>query len=322
MRTDQDSLPRLVADIGGTNARFAMFFDGAGTLSNERSLSCDRYPGPVDAIEAYLKETDAPRPHEIAMAVATPVTGDRIKLTNNHWAFSVEDTRQALGAGRLLMLNDFTALALSLPQLTVAQQRQVGGGLAAANAAIALIGAGTGLGVSGLLPTKDGWAPIEGEGGHVSFSPANVRETEILRIVWRDFPHVSAERLISGIGLDPLYRAVAELEGETGPAPTPATISQRAMRGNDDLCSDVMNTFCGMLGTAAANLAVTLGARGGIYIGGGIVPKLGEFFDRSPFRERFEAKGRFSDYLKAIPTKVILAEYPALTGAAQALLRP
>ena len=322
MRTDQDSLPRLVADIGGTNARFAMLFDGAGTLSNERSLSCDRYPGPVDAIEAYLKETDAPRPHEIAMAVATPVTGDRIKLTNNHWAFSVEDTRQALGVGRLLMLNDFTALALSLPHLTVAQQRQVGGGLAAANAAIALIGAGTGLGVSGLLPTKDGWAPIEGEGGHVSFSPANVRETEILRIVWRDFPHVSAERLISGIGLDPLYRAVAELEGETGPAPTPATISERAMRGNDDLCSDVMNTFCGMLGTAAANLAVTLGARGGIYIGGGIVPKLGEFFYRSPFRERFEAKGRFSDYLKAIPTKVILAEYPALTGAAQALLRP
>ena len=321
MLNDQDNPPRLVADIGGTNARFAMFFDSTGTLSNERSLSCDRYAGPVEAIEAYLKETGAPRPHEIAMAVATPITSDRIKLTNNHWAFSVEEARQALGLDRLLMLNDFTALALSLPHLSEAQQRQVGGGHAAANAAIALIGAGTGLGVSGLLPTKNGWVPIEGEGGHVSFSPADVRETEILRIVWREFPHISAERLISGIGLDPLYRAVAELEGKTGPAPTPATITERAMRGNDDLCRDVMNTFCGMLGTAAANLAVTLGARGGVYIGGGIVPRLGEFFDRSPFRERFEAKGRFSDYLKAIPTKVILADYPALTGAAQALLR-
>jgi glucokinase len=321
MHNDQGNLPRLVADIGGTNARFAMFFDNAGTLSNERSLSGDRYAGPVDAIEAYLNETNSPRPHEIAMAVATPVTGDRIKLTNSRWDFSVEETRQALRLDRLLMLNDFTALALSLPHLTAAQQRQVGSGQAAANAAIALIGAGTGLGVSGLLPTKNGWAPIEGEGGHVSFSPANLREAEILRIVWREFPHVSAERLISGIGLDPLYRAVAELEGKPGPAPAPATIAERAMRDNDDLCRDVMNTFCAMLGTAAANLAVTLGARGGVYIGGGIVPRLGEFFDRSPFRERFESKGRFSDYLKAIPTKVILAEYPALTGAAQALLR-
>lgn len=298
-----------------------MFFDEIGTLSNERSMRCDRYTGPVEAIEAYLKETNAPRPHEIAMAVATPVTSDRIKLTNSHWDFSVEATRQALGLDRLLMLNDFTALALSLPHLTPAQQRQIGAGTSAANAAIALIGAGTGLGVSGLLPSKTDWIPIEGEGGHVGFSPANIRETEILRIVWREFPHVSGERLISGIGLDPLYRAIAELEGQPGPAPTPAVITERALRGNDDLCCDVMNTFCAMLGTAAGNLAVTLGARGGVYIGGGIVPRLGEFFDRSPFRERFEAKGRFSDYLKAIPTKVILADYPALIGAAQALLR-
>ena len=321
MLNEPANLPRLVADIGGTNARFAMFFDSVGTLSNERSMSCDRYLGPLDAIEAYLKETDQSRPYEIAMAVATPVTGDRISLTNNRWAFSVEETRQALGVDRLLMLNDFTALALSLPHLTCAQQRQIGGGNSVANAAIALIGAGTGLGVSGLLPTKNGWAPIEGEGGHVSFSPANLRETEILRIIWREFPHVSAERLISGIGLDPLYRAIAEIEGKSGLAPAPATITERALCGNDDLCVDVMNTFCGMLGTAAGNLAVSLGARGGVYIGGGIVPRLGDFFDRSPFRERFETKGRFSDYLKAIPTKVILADYPALTGAAQALLR-
>ncbi len=321
MPNDQRNLPRLVADIGGTNARFAMFFDNVGTLSNERSMSCDRYAGPVEAIEAYLKETNAQRPHEIAMAVATPVTGDRIKLTNSHWDFSVEEMRLALGLDRLLLLNDFTALALSLPHLTAAQQRQVGGGQAVSKAAIALIGAGTGLGVSGLLPTKDGYVPIEGEGGHVSFSPANPRETEILRIVWREFPHVSAERLMSGIGLDPLYRAIAELEGVSGPAPTPAMITERALRGNDSLCCDVMNTFCSMLGTAAGNLAVTLGARGGVYIGGGIVPRLGEFFDRSPFRERFETKGRFSNYLKTIPTKVILADYPALTGAARALLR-
>ena len=311
----------LIGDIGGTNARFAMFSDTVGTLSNERTISCEHCAGPVEAIEIYLKETNAPRPIEIAMAVATAITGDQIKLTNNHWRFSVEETRLALGLDRLLMLNDFAALALSLPHLTTRQLRQVGGGHAAANAAIALIGAGTGLGVSGLLPAKDGWVPIQGEGGHVSFSPSNSREVEILRIVWREFPHVSSERLISGIGLDPLYRAMAELEGQPGPAPTPAMITERALGGNDELCRDVMNIFCGMLGTAAGNLAVTLGARGGVYIGGGIVPRLGEFFDRSPFRERFEAKGRFSDYLKNISTQVILADYPALTGAAQVLLR-
>ena len=151
MLDEQHHLPRLVADIGGTNARFAMFFDNAGTLSNERSMSCDPYAGPVDAIEAYLKETSALRPHEIAMAVATTIGADRIQFTNNHWAFSVEETRQALGVDRLLMLNDFTALALSLPHLSAAQQRQVGDGQATANAAIALIGAGTGLGVAATM---------------------------------------------------------------------------------------------------------------------------------------------------------------------------
>ena len=144
MQSVRANSPRLVADIGGTNARFAMFFDAAGTLTHERSLSCDRYEGPVQAIEAYLAETQCPRPHEIAMAVATPVTGYRIKLIKNRWDLSVEQSRQALGINRLLMLNDFTALALSLPHLSASQLRQVGGGTAAPNTAIGLIGAGTG----------------------------------------------------------------------------------------------------------------------------------------------------------------------------------
>ncbi len=315
------NFPRLVADIGGTNARFAMYFGSDTTLTNQRSMPCEHYPGPVEAIEAYLQETRGPRPREIAMAVATAVTGDRIKLTNSHWDFSIDTSRRALGVERMVLLNDFTALAMSLPYLPQLQLRQVGGGQSVENAAIGVIGPGTGLGVSGLLPSKHGWVPIEGEGPHATFSPADEREVEILRIVWREFPHISFERLVSGIGLDPLYRAVAELSGKPGPAPSPATIIERTVNGSDAICRDVMNTFCAMFGTAASNVAVTLGARGGIYIGGGIVPRLGEFFDRSPFRERFESKGRFSDYLKAIPTKVILAEYPALIGAAQALLR-
>ena len=312
--------PRLVADIGGTNARFALFYDERCQLVNERTLACDNFSGPVEAIEAYLRDCSTPRPNEIAMAVATQVNHDDIKLTNNDWQFSVAATRKAVGVDRMLMLNDFTALALSLPHLKSTELRQVGGGAPATNAAIGLIGAGTGLGVSGLIPTGKDSAPIEGEGGHVSISPTNEREVDILKIVWREFSHVSAERLISGLGLDTLYRAMAQLENLSGAVPTPAEMSQRALSG-DYFCTDVLNTFCAMLGTAASNLAVTLGARGGIYIGGGIVPKLGEFFDRSPFRSRFESKGRFSEYLAAIPSYVILAEYPALQGAARALLR-
>ena len=312
--------PRLVADIGGTNARFALFYDERCELINERTLACDNFSGPVEAIEAYLRDCNTPRPNEIAMAVATQVSHDDIKLTNNDWQFSVAAMRKAVGVDRMLMLNDFTALALSLPHLKPAELRQVGGRSPMANAAIGLIGAGTGLGVSGLIPTGNDSAPIEGEGGHVSFSPANEREVDILKIVWCEFSHVSAERLISGLGLDTLYRAMAQLENLSGAVPTPAEMSQRALSG-DHFCEDVLNTFCAMLGTAASNLAVTLGARGGIYIGGGIVPKLGEFFDRSPFRSRFESKGRFSEYLAAIPSYVILAEYPALQGAARALLR-
>lgn len=307
----------LVADVGGTNVRFALA--RGRQLHAEASFACAQFPSLAAAIEAFLTQSAATRPREAAVAIASAVTEDWVAMTNHSWAFSIEQTRQMLGLERLLVLNDFTALALSLPHLGVHELRQVGGGKAMANAPIALIGAGTGLGVSGLLPSPSGWVAIDGEGGHCSFSPANEREADILRIVWRDYPHVSSERLISGIGFDNLYRAIAELDGRPAPPLEPAQITQRALAHADPLCMGVLETFCAMLGTAAANLAVTLGARGGVYVGGGIVPKLGEFFDRSGFRRRFEDKGRFSNYLAAIPAFVILAEHPALVGAAQAL---
>jgi glucokinase len=307
---------KLVADVGGTNVRFALA-DGL-RLRAEASFACARFPSLAQAIEAYLVQTAA-RPREAALAIASPVTSDWVEMTNHSWAFSIEQTRQALGLERLLVLNDFTALALSLPHLGAHELRQVGGGQAVARMPIGLIGAGTGLGVSGLLPSAADWVAIDGEGGHCSFSPANERETDILRIVWRGYPHVSSERLISGIGFENLYRAIAELDGNAAPPLEPAQITQRALAGTDPLCVAVLETFCAMLGTAAANLALTLGARGGVYVGGGIVPKLGDFFDRSAFRSRFEHKGRFSNYLCAIPVYVILAEHPALVGAARAL---
>lgn len=313
---------RLVADIGGTHARFGLILDAHARPTHERVLSGADFPSIVGAIEAYLAQVGGERPRDAAIAIANPITGDWIKMTNHTWEFSIEHTRRALGFERLLVLNDFTALAMALPHIDRADLLKIGPGEPIAESPIALIGAGTGLGVSGLIPSKSGWVPIQGEGGHTTFSPATPREADILRLVWRDHHHVSTERLASGIGFDNLHRAIAQLEGKQVRALTPAEITDRALAGTDALCVEVLETFCGMLGTAAGNLALTLGARGGVYVGGGIVPKLGDFFAQSPFRTRFEDKGRFANYLAAIPTYVILAKDPALIGAARALLAP
>ena len=315
--------PKLVADIGGTNARFALIFDALGEPQHQQVLSCVEFKGPVEAITHYLatvaNEVDNLSLKEAALAIANPITGDWVKMTNHTWEFSIEQTRLALGLDRLLLLNDFTALALSLPRIKASELRQIGTGAPASDSPYALIGPGTGLGMSGLIPSPGGWIPLQGEGGHASFSPANAYEAEILEIVRREYSHVSTERLVSGKGLPNLYAAIAELDGLTRERISPAEITSRALEHSDPLSIKVMNSFCAMLGTAAANLVLNLGARGGVYVGGGIVPRLGDFFDRSPFRQRFEERGRFSEYLAGIPSYVITAKTPALMGAAEAL---
>jgi glucokinase len=306
---------RLLADIGGTNIRLALLAEGSQRPERELSLRCADFEGLEQASRHYLSQAGNPQITEAAIDVATAITGDLIKLTNSPWAFSIEQTRRQLGLQRLLVLNDFTALALSLPALEAAEMRQVGRGAAVQGAAIALIGAGTGLGVSGLLPCEGRWIPIQGEGGHTAFSPADEREDAVLAVLRERFGHVSTERLASGPGLVNIYRALSVLEHDVPRELDP----DLGMRGSDPRCQEALTMFCAVLGTAAANLVVTLGARGGLFIGGGIVPKLGDWFDRSPFRARFEHKGRFSSYVAAVPTYVILAENPALRGLAAAL---
>jgi glucokinase len=308
----------LVADIGGTNARFARV-DADGRPYAERSLPGADFPGLAAAAAAYLDATGGPRPSRAAVAVATPVTGDWIQFTNSDWSFSTEAARRELGLERLIILNDFTALALALPLLDPGERRAVGGGGAVPEAPIGLIGPGTGLGVSGLVWSGRRWIPLQTEGGHVTFAAVDEREWAVGRVLQRRFGHVSPERLLSGPGLVNVYAALAELEGWPAESLEPADITDRGLTGACPHCRDVLDLFCGALGTAAGNLAITLGARGGVYIGGGIVPRLGGFFDRSAFRARFEAKGRFSGYLAAVPTWAITAANPALRGAAAAL---
>ena len=310
--------PRLLADIGGTNARFALE-TAPGEISQIRVYPCAEYPGVEDVLKKYLKDTKVGRVNHAAIAIANPVDGDQVSMTNHNWTFSIEATRRTLGFDTLLVVNDFTALAMALPGLTDAQRVQVGAGTRRQNSVIGLLGPGTGLGVSGLIPADDRWIALGSEGGHATFAPADEREDIVLQYARKKWSHVSFERVAAGPGIELIYRALAGRDKKrVASSVDPAEVVNRAHAG-EALALEAVDCFCGILGTFAGNIAVTLGALGGIYIGGGVVGKLGELFMRSSFRQRFEAKGRFEPYLANVPTYVITAEYPAFLGVSAIL---
>jgi glucokinase len=310
--------PALVADIGGTNARFALIRDG--TAEAVEVLACANYPSLADAAGAYLATAAAPqRPRRAALAVASPVTGDRVEMTNHVWSFSIAELSAALELETLEVVNDFTAIALAVPHLGAGECADIGDGVQTAGAPIAVLGPGTGLGVSGLVPSDAGWIALATEGGHATLAPVDDRERAVVAEMARRFGHVSVERAVSGPGLVNLRAAIAAVDGTTTGPLTPDQVTERALARSDALCIEAFDMFCAMLGTAASNLALSLGARGGVYIAGGIVPRFGDAFACSPFRARFEDKGRFRDYLRAIPTRVITRDNPALLGLANLL---
>ena len=311
--------PWLVGDIGGTNARFGLV-EPDGSLLHSSVLADSDYPGLAEAIEAYLAGRDGlPRPRQAAIAVASPITGDAVRMTNHPWAFSISGLRSQLGFERLEVINDFTAQALALPHLGPGDKTAVGDGEAQPHAPIGVLGPGSGLGVSGLIPVGQRWIPLSGEGGHATMAAVSERESAALSVMRRHFDHISGERVLSGPGLVNLYNALAEADGVPAAQYAAAQITDAEIEKADPRCREATEMFCAMLGTMAGNLALTLGAKGGVYIGGGIVPRLGERFAASQFRERFEAKGRFREYLAAIPTFVVTHKLPAFLGCAAKL---
>jgi glucokinase len=305
----------LMADIGATNTRCALVDDKGQELAAELFHNPDFASLPL-LLKSYLERrrvTDGPK--RAAIAVAAPILGDEVQMLNINWHFSQAKLKAELGLHELTVCNDFAAIAWGLPYFGAADLRMVGSGQRATGAALATLGPGSGLGVAALVPATDGWAVVTGEGGHSTLPATTHEEADVIaQIRDRYDGHCSAERVLSGPGLVNLYVALAELAGRGAPTPpTPADVTTLAKQG-DTLAQKALAMFFAFLGMVAGDLALTTGARGGVFIAGGIVPQLLDALAKSEFRARFEAKGRYQSYLAAIPTHVITATVPAFRG--------
>ena len=303
----------LVADIGGTNARFAISAPD-GPLHELRVLHAANFPKIDEAIAAYFAELKRPRPKQACFAVACPAKGAEIKLTNSSWRFVKEELRQKFQFERLVVINDFEALAASVPILKGPQLAELRPGTADANSVSLVIGPGTGLGVGAFVPAgKSAWAVISGEGGHVGFAPNTDQEIRLWQRMREKYGRVSAERVLNGAGLVNVYRFMADEAGQTVGEIDAPEISGRALAGEEVAVNTVL-MFFDMLGSVTGDLALAFGSRGGVYIGGGITPKLLDFARRSKFIDRFLDKGRVAAILHSMPICVILEERAALYG--------
>lgn len=306
--------PWLVADVGGTNARFALVDGPDGTPAHVASLPTREHAGLADAAAAYLAGHPGVRPSAACLAVAGPVGGGTFHLTNAGWPVDTPDAvRDRLGIPHLQILNDFEALALALPRLAPDDLIPIGATAPTGSGTLAVVGPGTGLGVAGLVPTPAGWLALPGEGGQVDVPAATEREVEVMRLLRAERGAATAELLLSGDGLARIHRFLALIDGVRITAPLdPARICSRR---DDPLCEEAVLMFCALLGSLAGNVALTLGARGGVYLGGGILPRIADVLRASTFRARFEWKPPVEDYLRTIPTALIVHPGPALVGA-------
>jgi len=312
----------LVGDIGGTNARFALVSPGSVDLQQVHSLHCRDYEHPVDAVRDYLQRTCAGTVTGACFAVAGPVTGTHIRVTNSHWQFRTDELCQQMGWHSFRVINDFTAMAMGIPHVSQEQMVYVCGGPGDRRRPCLVMGPGTGLGVSGLVPSGDGWIALVTEGGHVDFAPVDDTDMAIVRILKARFGRVSVERILSGQGLLNLYQAHARLQQTEPVLGTPEAVTGAALAGKDRLACEVLNHFCEILGRTAGNAVLTQGSTGAVYLCGGILPRILSFFLHSRFPHGFTDKGRMRPLLESVPVYVVTETLAGLLGAAEVLARP
>ena len=304
----------LVGDVGGTNARLALCDVANGLISQIDTFPTSDYPSLEAVIRHYLDQQHIDVV-DACIAIACPVKGDWIAMTNHPWAFSIQAMKENLHFEHFEVINDFTAVSMAIPMLGENDVLKFGGDEPVADKPIAVYGAGTGLGVSHLVHVDKRWVPLPGEGGHVDFAPNSEEEDQILEVLREEMGHVSAERVLSGAGLVNLYRGIVKADHREPEELKPREVSERALEDSCIDCRRALSLFCVIMGRFGGNLALTLGTFGGVYIAGGIVPRFLEFFKASGFRAAFEDKGRFRDYVKDIPVYMITHEQPGLLGA-------
>ncbi len=309
------SVVNIIADIGGTNMRVAVS-EANGQFSQIKVYQCAQYSG-LDEILTNFIETTGIEGATInaCLAIACPVENDLITMTNLPWEFSKSALKATLGLNKLLMINDYTAIAHAVPYLSDEQKVQIGSGEAVANKPISICGPGTGLGVANVVPVQGQWLSLSGEGGHADFAPIDAKDQLIFADLLTKYEHVSYEQLLSGLGIEQIYHALAKAAGNDNVELKAEQIGEKALANSCEICTQALLQFCKILGSFAGNLALTLGSFGGVYIAGGIVPRFIEFFKNSEFRSRFEAKGRLSGFNSTIPTYVITESQPGLLGA-------
>lgn len=309
----------LIGDLGGTSARFALAEAGGQGYTAEATLNCADFASAEEAIRAYLQQVGRVAPQVICLAVAGPVVGRKVRFLNNHWSLDAAALEQGFGPARARLMNDFEAVACAIPLLGPGDHEPIGpllpGLSGKADFAVGVLGPGTGLGVSGLLQ-RDGHAiALVSEGGHTGFAPESQLQVSVLQVLREQFERVSDERLLSGPGVENIYAAMQQIHGVAKVPRSAAEIFAAASAHRDEQASETVRLFFEALGQAAGNLALTLGARDGVFVAGGIIRRYPELLKASGFRGGFENKGRHRCLLEAIPTSLIIHSQPGLLGA-------
>jgi len=285
-----------------------------GEMSHLEEYLCEKFPSAEAAFIAYFANLPKPVSY-LCIGIACPVEDELVVMTNNNWAFSKQALTEKLALKRLYVINDYTAISLAVPYLKAQEQVKIGSGDVIEEGIKAIFGPGTGLGVSHLLKQGEKWISLDGEGGHASFAPNTPQQIAVLSSLQVKFGHVSAERLLSGQGIENIYNALCQLHDQPVELTTAADISNAALAKRSELAEQTLSLFCDIMGGFAGNLALNLQCSGGVYIAGGIVPRFVEFFENSAFRDCFEGKGRMQHYLQTVPTFVITHKNPGLLGA-------
>jgi len=313
---------RMVADVGGTNTRIALFDPAAGELRALKVFKNRDYSLFEDVVSAWLGNLDEPAPRQCCIAVAAPPSRDLVKMSNMNWSFSCSELARRHGFRRLVRINDFESNAYALPhldseQLILLQRGDVNG----TSPTLAVVGPGTGLGGAFLIQMPNGERHAQAcEPGHSSLSPVTELEMELFALLLARHDYIYTELLVSGPGLLRLYQALADIRGTGAEASQPAEISRRAVAGTDELSTLALNTFCGLLGSACGDFLLNTGSYGGLYLAGGILPGMASFLKASPFLQRLQAKGAMRDQLAGVPVQIISGGHPGLIGAAYAPL--